>query len=114
MRAIPGSVYVAMPETRVTCPVCHGEALVFLQDDGKMIRQEASAWAFGLGEPHRACPLCLKRCKVSSELDSAYRLIRGDRDPIEVCAELRATVPDLFQKSLLELIWCALTRFKND
>lgn len=79
----------------VKCPVRMGEAFVFLRDDGKMIPQRASWWAFGLGKPHRACPLCLKRCKVSVELDSAYRLLQSDRDPIEVCTQIRETAPEL-------------------
>jgi len=83
---------------------------VFLRDDGKMIPQRASAWAFGFGEPHRACPLCLKRCKVSVELDSAYRLLQSGRDPIEVCTQIRETVPELFPQSRLSVILSALTR----
>lgn len=84
---------------------------MFLRNDGKMIPQRASEWAFGLGEPHRACPLCSKRCKVSTELDSAYRLLQGGRDPIEVCAELREMVPDLFPKSWKAKIMGALARW---
>lgn len=93
----------------VTCPVCYGEALVFLRNDGKMIPQRASEWAFGLGEPHRACPLCLKRCKVSVELDSAYRLLQNGRDPIEVCAQLQEMLPELFPPHWSIAIWRSLT-----
>ena len=90
-----------MKKKLVKCPLCDGDALVFLTQNGGMVPPGANHWAWGLGEPYKKCPLCLKRGKVSIELDSAYRLARDPSAPLKTAVLLRETAPWLFPKNWL-------------
>ena len=78
----------------VVCPVCSGGIRTWIRD-GIALK----------------CSLCRGKRKVTTEVDAAYWLMH-DRNisPRYTGKQLRETAPELFPKSWLKRIWCALTR----